>query len=722
MRKFLILFLLTLLFTALIGESVNELLEKGFQNFEEGKYAVARDYFLNAIEESGVKTPEHCYWLGKSYIALQEYEKAFEMFDYFSKNYLGKEATEIKGLLKILQREVNQADTVGVYFTLGRLPSYMNSRLPDSAPVLSEDGNEMFFTSERNSEDNENVWKSVKIGSKWGTPILVRTLSSDNNEAIASITNNGKTAYLFGNYEENDELGDIYVSQKRKKKWQNPEKINSVSSDFVEMHPYVYKDSLMFFTSVNNLCYGESDLFVSEKSGDRWGMPVNLGPIINTAEYEQTPFLDFDGETLYFASNGHFGFGGFDIFKSKKIGDTWQDWSQPQNLGVRINSVRDDRYFVKDKYSDSGYLSSTRAGGVGGEDIYTFNLSKIEVPEYKKEDVVENIYVFGNIYCDSIPANELNVKEFSWDYFADDIGYREMVRVDSLGNYKIGIKKGADSYSFTVVAEKCFTIVNTLIPPDDQELIEYDIPLTKIIEEKAYEISNINFETNKAILKESSFASLDKLVRTLKNNKEYLLEISGHTDNVGNNSSNKKLSIRRAEAVVNYFIENKVSESKLIAIGFGEDKPIKTNDTKEGRAANRRVEMKFSKDADAAGVKDLRSEIEDLNSKIESARKKLEKKEAEINSFSKPNPLKKSEILLKGKKDKVEKLQKSEILLEEKPKENNTKEEKTAETKPEIKAEKVKLPDAEIKPAETKPEEVKPVETEKTEPEENTGE
>ncbi len=671
MRKVLVLVLLVFIMATLTAESVNSLVEKGILNFEDANYAEARDYFLNAIDKSGVKTPEHCYWLGKSYVALQDYEKAYEMFEYFSKNHLGQETQGIGSLLNILKREIISADTSGVYFTLGRLPYYMNSGSGDSAPVLSGDENEIYFTSERATEDeNENIWKSTKVEGKWALPVLVEELSTINNEAIASITEDGEKAYLFGNYVNNNGMGDIYVCQKLGQQWSKPQKIENISSGSVEMHPYVYNDSIMFFTSVNKQCYGGSDLYVSEKSKEYWSEPINLGPVINTIEYEQTPFLDFDGKTLYFASNGHPGFGGFDIFKSTKIGDSWQDWSEPKNVGVRINSVRDDRYFMKERYSNIGYISSTRAGGMGGEDIYTFSITRAELPEQKKERP-NNIYVFGKVSCETIPTDELNISEFGWDYYVGEINYREMVKVDSVGNYRIPLIKGADSYSCTVVAENCFTLVNTIIIDDEDESFEYNILLSEIIEDQVYEISDINFEFNKAILTENSFSKLDELVMTLKNNTKYFLEINGHTDNIGTNNYNLKLSTKRAQSVVNYLIKAGINEERLIALGYGEEQPKDTNETEKGRSVNRRVEMKFSKDKELSEMNGLQDEIIKLRSKMEIVEKELKAKKLKMKKVATPNVLKKSEASLEVK-EKTEKVTDSS-LKEEKTKDETKK-------------------------------------------------
>jgi len=226
-----------------------------------------------------------------------------------------------------------------------------------------------------------------------------------------------------------------------------------------------------------------------------------------------------------------------------------------------------------------------------------------------------------------------------------------MVKVDSLGQYRIALTQGADFYKCSIAAKKCFSLVNTITLDKGIDSFEYNVPLTEIDFEKAYEIVDITFETNKAILTSSSYPALDKLVETLKINEIYILEISGHTDNVGSNEYNQKLSEKRAQAVVKYLVAAGIPENRFIAFGYGEERPKADNATAEGKSQNRRVEMKFSENRSLSELAEMQNEMTKLETKIEMIKKTMEEKQAKINKDKKEIE---KEDIIKEKKKKEE--------------------------------------------------------------------
>lgn len=520
-RKFLILLIMI---AAILFAGENErFFFDAQQYFIQGDYEKAEHWFKISMQKGAV-TPEHHYWLGKTYIALQEYELAYEHLALYAEKNLGADTEDMTKILEIIENQIDMTKSGNNIYTLGKIYGKLNSEYSDFAPVLCNEGKTLYFTSYRNADlAKENIWKSEKVGFSWTDPVLVKDLSTNRNESLGSITGEGETAYLFGNYLSDARMGDIYMSRKSGKTWEKPSLLSGINSDKIDFQPCVFEDKIMFLVSNRDEGYGLLDIYASEYKSGSWTTPENLGPMVNTEENEQTPFLDWDGNTLYFASAGHPGLGGLDLFKVEKIGASWQDWSEPENLGLVVNSVKDDRYFYRSPYDDTqAFIVSNRFEGKGHDDIYA-----LYIAEQEEVVLVEEV--------------EPEIMEADIVEMAESLAMREV-----------------------------------------------------------FEIKNINFEFDKADLTEDSFPVLDDLVEKFQEYPDLQVEISGHTDNIGTNAYNYDLSLRRAQAVVDYLVANGVIAANLSSKGFGEDMPIDTNDTDEGRANNRRVEMKVPEEEQPA--------------------------------------------------------------------------------------------------------------------------
>lgn len=239
---------------------------------------------------------------------------------------------------------------------------------------------------------------------------MVEDLSTDKNEAFGCFSAEPQGAWIFGNYESNKRDGDIYFAP-RTDKWFQPQNISQLNSSQVETHPMGFRDRLLFFASSREGGYGGTDIYVSELIGGVWTQPQNLGPMINTPDNEQTPFLDWDGRTLFFSSRGHPGFGGYDMFKAYRIGTGWQEWSLPENLGLPVNSTRNDRYFYHVRGSNEGYMSSDRQVS-GFEKIYQINFALTSPASYLIRDddgTVSNVDIITVIPPKRAPADEESI-------------------------------------------------------------------------------------------------------------------------------------------------------------------------------------------------------------------------------------------------------------------------------------------------------------------------
>ncbi|MCK5705737.1 MAG: OmpA family protein, partial [Cyclobacteriaceae bacterium] len=339
---------------------------------------------------------------------------------------------------------------------------------------------------------------------------------------------------------------------------------------------------------------GDQDLYVSFRTGENsWSKPENLGSVINTSKIEYSPFLASDNKTLYFSSNGHSGFGESDIFFSKKLDDTWTNWSFPINLGESINSVNWDGYYTISAKGDYAYFIST-SGTVNeadfdpdNEDIYRISLAKEAQPG-------PVVMISGTV------LNTKTNKPLKADIFYESVPTKDEEGMASTdpenGNYKIALPAGK---KYNIRAEVdgyiAFNRYEDFTMIDEYTEITKDLDLTPMIIDETIELKNILFALNKADLLPESLPELEQLVALLNENNTLEIGLNGHTDNTGTASINLKLSESRALAVMNYLLQNGIDKNRLGYAGYGETRPITDNDSPESREKNRRVEIKVLK-------------------------------------------------------------------------------------------------------------------------------
>ncbi len=577
--------------------AINETMIRDAKEFySKGYYHRAEKLLLSAVNvPDSISTkgdrvnPEYHYWLGQTYLAQQKYTLAYKEFELFSEFGFGDQTMGIDNVLDIIARGIYQSPESGTVYSLGKMRGNINSEYSDFAPVISDNGRDLYYTSSRLADlKKDNIWISRNISGNWRKSYLVKELSSDGHDSFGSISKDGNVAYVYGTFM-NNKKGAIFTREKNNGKWGAPKLIEQINTKRTEMHPFIYEDEdekILFFSSNSEEGFGGLDLYVSIFEDGEWSNAINLGPSINTEKNEETPF--FDGETLFFASDGHPGLGKLDIFKATR-GLSYTEWLDIENLGIYVNSVRNDRYFVKDENSQKAYLSSDRVGGKGFEDIYVLNLEK----KVAESEVANKCKIYGHIMDDSAEQKPVKAsinftvqsefEKYQMNVVSKEDGYFELlVPHNSTCEYKI--------------SEENYMTVLGVIAIENQNEIEHNIFLSELIVEKEIVIENIYFDFNKATLQDSSFATLDILKETCLSNPNLVIEISGHTDNVGSEKYNQNLSQLRADAVVQYLVDNGVDAKSLISKGYGEAKPIADNDTEVGRAKNRRVEMKVLED------------------------------------------------------------------------------------------------------------------------------
>lgn len=469
----------------------------------------------------------------------------------------------------------------------------INTRSSEYLPMLDPTGRKLYFTSKRSGgiskeaategEFDEDLYYIEKIGDTWSAPVLLpEPINTDNNDGAAAFSADGQMmVYTACNRADGMGSCDLYIAYLEGDKWSVPTNMgNVVNSKSWESQPTISADgNRIIFVSDRPGGYGDTDLYMIEKNifGD-WGVPVNLGPIINTPFGEYTPFLSQDGKTLYFSTNGHPGYGGWDIFMS-----VYEDgkWSKPVNLGRPINTAGDDLYFTIGGSGEYGYFASDRENG--NTDLY-----EIAIPESMRP---KPTVVVSGIVSDARSDQPLGAY-----VLVEDLTTGELIAVNKsnsvTGHYLVVLPAGR-KYSVSANKESFFFYSNRFDVPLEAKFseIRMNIPLKPIEKGAKVVINNIFFETGKSTLSPESRLELEKAIALMKQNPTMVIEVGGHTDSVGDDAMNMKLSHDRARSVRDYLIAGGIAPERVQAKGYGELNPIASNDTEEGRKANRRTEF-----------------------------------------------------------------------------------------------------------------------------------
>jgi len=490
----------------------------------------------------------------------------------------------------------------------------INTKSPEYVPILSPDMKKLYFTG-RDREDGyggEDIYESNFTNNMWqlARP-LSKKINTESNEFINSISADGNILVLFGNYEGGMGRGDNFYVEKTAKGWSSikpfPAPINSM---FWDADAFLTADGkAILFSSERpggigeyhqkGLCYhdmywGNTDIYVCLKNEDgTWSQQIiNLGPTINTPYTDRSPFLHPDGRTLYFSSDGHPGLGKSDVFRSIRLTDTsWTMWSEPVNLGKEINTGDEDWGYKISTDGKRAYFSTAKPGGFGSEDIYYIDLPEEVKPE---RDVV----TVNGVVLDEVgkPVDAV----IKWEDIHQDKEVGTSRTDPETGKYFIALPTGR-YYAYYAEAPGFYSDIYYMDLTEVKQFKEINTDVNVISVEnlketgKSIRIEHIFFDFDRYDLKEESFNSLNRLAKFLKENAGLDVEINAYTDNIGNEQYNLRLSERRAASVVNYLISKGIDGKRLHSRGHGEEDPIASNDTEEGRALNRRVEFRILK-------------------------------------------------------------------------------------------------------------------------------
>ncbi len=470
----------------------------------------------------------------------------------------------------------------------------INSSFTDFVPVISPDGGTLYFVRALTSEnvggarDEGDIWYSTRRpDGRWSQAVNIGAPLNDNGvNYVCSVTPDGNTLLLGRSTPKEKSL---LMTHRTSTGWSRPAPLTIPEfynrAEFAEYSLGSDGRTILLCVERDD-SYGQKDIYVSfatEGGGEKsWSAPVNLGHTVNSAGAEISPFLAADGVTLYFSSDGRPGAGGVDIFVTRRLDDTWKRWSPPVSLGPTINTPGFDAYYTISAAGDYAYFVSTEMS-YGEEDIF-----RIMLPRPAKPNPV--LLVSGRV----LEAETDRPVEAAIFYETLPEGKPAgTARTDpATGEYRIVLPAGS-RYGFRAEASGYLAVNDNI---DAREVAEFaemkrDLLLAPIRIGQTIRLNNIFFDFARATLRMESSAELNRVVTFLTDNPGISIEIAGHTDNVGRDADNLRLSEERARSVAEYIASQGIPAARVASRGFGMTRPVASNDTEEGRQLNRRVEF-----------------------------------------------------------------------------------------------------------------------------------
>lgn len=575
----------------------------------------AAEWYAQVIDNESVEPVNH-YYYAQVLRTLGRYEEARDQFLRYDSlvpdDRRGKIYASYCDSIRIWQEQESSASVANA----GKL----NSSYADFSPIMYRDG--LIITSERpGGESGEEIYPwtgkpyldlfyvetkkdtlDAKIDFGPVSPFS-RTLNQPYHDGPVTFSKSGDTVFLTRTIDERlkknkkeevrTHILKIFYSISKDGTWIEPLPFYLNSQLYSVGHPALSENGdLLYFVSDMPGGFGETDIYVCHKEGENWGPAINLGPVINTFGREMFPWVK---DTLfYFSSTGHMGYGGLDLFTSQRINDT--SWTKPENLMAPINSSFDDFGIVFSPDQMSGYFSSNRTGGKGGDDIYTFEQIEPEPPvimagyvaDCAKEATLSGVVRDKQTLQPLAGATVFALNKRTNTVVAsktDDAG-RYSFHVDAKTTYVVkGMK---DSYM-----SDCYSMVAVNRPQVGRDLL-----LDKFEVDKVFRLENIYYDLDKWNILPDAAAELDKLVTMMKEN-PIKIELSSHTDSRASGEYNQRLSQRRAESAIQYLILKGIKPDRLTAMGYGESKLVNrcADDvpcSEKEHQQNRRTEFKVT--------------------------------------------------------------------------------------------------------------------------------
>ena len=591
---------------------VNNALEMDLRNahalYLMGELAIKRDKNIRKAEAYWTQLMDVCpnymaevqFFLGVIYLENGKKHQAEEILELFLKNPERDRAFD-KEAKSILEEIRLQEDLFANPVPFDPRP-VMNicTRDDEYLAIISPDQELCFFTRRSKKMDKysgpagtkriveEFCMAHVTESGKFEKGIPLESPFNENfNEGGPSVTaNNNELYFTVCQVDKNGyENCDIYYCVKDYGLWGDiknlGEHINT--PNFWESQPSVSADGrYLYFVSNREGGVGGLDLYVCERElNGKWGAPQNLGKTINTPKNEKSPFIHSDSETLYFASDGHPTLGGYDIYYSK-ADIKKMEFEKPNNIGYPINTKADEIALFVSLNGKKAYFSSNKLKGPGGWDFYSFDLHEAARPE-------KVALVKGTLLDDDqevVQDAELQIK---------NLKTKEIQRIDVdayTGKYAAVVKIREQEDLILKVEKKGTAFTSKLVDIEDEEstgVVEAEFEVSPITVGKEYRLNDINFATDSYELTEKATYVIDEFILFLQDNPQVKADIQGHTDNAGSPEDNLVLSKNRAKVVYDYLVAHGINAARLKWHGYGETRPVASNNTKKGMAKNRRT-------------------------------------------------------------------------------------------------------------------------------------
>ncbi len=473
---------------------------------------------------------------------------------------------------------------------IDRLPDEINQYALQYFPALTVDNQQIIYTAQGMDRD-ENLVISYKEDGKWqpAQPISAN-INSSFNEGACTISADGRTL-IFTSCNGRQSMGscDLYITHREGNNWSIPKNLGPmVNSIDWESQPALSADGkTLYFASTRPGGIGARDIWVTYFIGNDWTPPQNMGSNINSSEDDITPFIHVNGQSLFFSSKGRQGMGGYDIYLSNKENG---GWSKPVNLGYPINSFNDEVGIFITADGQTAYFSKeiVENGRVTKSELMKFNI--------RNDTLVRNTssYITGRVLNEDtgapIQANfhmeDLNQRDIIYEVSSDSVTGRYFLVLTQGHEYGVFISK--DDFLFEDLSFRAEA--NSVFQPDT-----IDIYLKPIKEGVSMILENVYFDFNEYVLDERSQTELDQIHKYLKDNPKIKVRIEGYTDNIGTEAYNLDLSSKRAASVYSYLLKKGIKEDRLSYQGFGSSNPIASNEDEEGRKKNRRIEFRVTK-------------------------------------------------------------------------------------------------------------------------------
>jgi len=571
-------------------------LRLGLTYFSMKQYANALKQYEKGLSLTDDINRQKAFWfsMGEPYLLSGEYEKAMQVLgSYISNERTNKQRLDRAGMLYKSAAFALENKTHPNPYSSQPLSDSVNEFELQYFPVLTVDQSQLIFTRRLTNDPNDDENLVVSRRSPRGRWLKAESISGNINtrlnEGTCSISADGRKLILT-TCTGRDGVGscDLYESIKVGNDWSEPKNLGrNVNSSAWESQPSLSADGrTLYFVSDRKAGLGLRDIWVSrlDENGN-WTRAVNAGPQINSVYDEISPFIHANNRTLFFATNGRPGFGGYDIFYCDR--DT-SGWTTPLNLGQPINDNGEQFSLFITADGKKGYYSheETLESGHSRSKIY-----EVFIPPQNQIRFRSN-YVKG-VIRDKVSKAPLRARIELLNIKTDEVV--SLVASDSItGEYLIVLTQGDEYALYVTKAGYLFKSYNfNYSEIADFEPITIDMDLEKMIAGSVAVLNNIFFDVDKFALKEKSSPELQKILRFLKENPRVRVEIGGHTDNSGSATHNRELSEKRARSVYDFLIQHGLDKSRLEPKGYGPDRPLASNDTDGGRQQNRRIEFRI---------------------------------------------------------------------------------------------------------------------------------